>query len=162
MQLVLGSIVLQTILIPSTVRQDTNIMSKTFYSRTNKRRGYEDQICLHNTRRNNMLAMENIIFYRESRYTIQTSNNIEVQVSISSRMQNLTRLGWVVDLTYHYNLQLRGLNTHFWRTVADTVAWVKIDGFIDTLAVFVRESCNRIDNIQVMNASIDCRESDPS
>jgi len=42
------------------------------------------------------------------------------------------------------------------------VAWVKIDGFIDALAVFVRESRNQIDNIQVTNTSIDRRESDPS
>ena len=89
-----------------------------------------------------MLAMENIIFYRESRYTTQTSDNIEAQVSMPSRMQNLTRLGWAVDLTHRHDLQLRGLNTHFWRTVADTVLWVKIDGFVDALAVFVRESRN--------------------
>jgi hypothetical protein len=63
---------------------------KAFYQRINKRRGYEDQICLHNTRRNNMLVMENTIFYRENRYTTQTSNNIEAQVSMPSQMQNLT------------------------------------------------------------------------
>jgi hypothetical protein len=57
---------------------------------------------------------------------------------------------------------LRSLNTHFWRTVADIVSWVKIDGFIDALAVFVRESRNQIDNIQVTNASIDRRETDSS
>ena len=108
-----------------------------------------------------MLAMENIIFYRESRYTTQTSDNIEAQVSMPSRMQNLTQLGWAVDLTHRHDLQLCGLNTHFWRTAADTVSWVKIDGFVDALAVFVRESHNQIDNIQVTNASMDCRESDP-
>ena len=95
---------------------------KIFYKRTNKRRGYEDQICLHNIRRNNMLAMENIIFYRESRYITQTNNNIEAQVLMPSRMQNLARSGWAVDLTHRHDLQLRGLNTHFWRTVADIVS----------------------------------------
>jgi hypothetical protein len=135
---------------------------KAFYGRTNKRRGYEDQICLHNTRRNNMLAMENVIFYRESKHTTQTSNNIEAQVSMPSRMLNLTRLGWAVDLTRRHDLQLRGLNTHFWRTVVDTVSWVRIEGFVDALAVFVRESRNRIDDIRVTNASMDRRETDPS
>jgi hypothetical protein len=103
---------------------------KAFYRRTNKRQGYEDQLCLHNTRRNNMLAMKNVIFYRETKYTTQTSNNIDVQVSMPSRMQNLTRLGWAVNLTDCHDLQLRGLNTHFWQTAADIDSWVSIDGFI--------------------------------
>jgi hypothetical protein len=101
--------------------------------------------------------MENIIFYQESRYTTQISNDIEAQVSMSSRMQNLTRLGWVVDLTHRHNLQLYGLNTHFWRTAADIVLRVLIDGFINALAVFVRESHNRIDNVQVTNTLMDHR-----
>ena len=109
-----------------------------------------------------MLAMENVIFYRESKHTTQTSNNIEAQVSMPSRMLNLTRLGWAVDLTRRHDLQLRGLNTHFWRTVVDTVSWVRIEGFVDALAVFVKESRNRIDDIRVTNASMDRRETDPS
>ena len=48
-----------------------------------------------------------------------------------------------------YKIPLVRIDPRFvtWRTVADIVSWVKIDGFIDALAVFVRESRNRIDNI---------------
>ena len=55
---------------------------KAFYGRTNKRQGYEDQICLHNTRRINMLAMTNVLFHKKSRYTTQSGNDIEAQVSV--------------------------------------------------------------------------------
>ena len=106
--------------------------------------------------------MENIIFYWESRYTTQTSNNIQAQMSIRSRIQNLTWLDWAVDLTHRHNLQLHGLNTYFWRTVANIVSWVKIDGFVNILAVSVKESRNQIDNIQITNALIDHRESNLS
>ena len=61
---------------------------KAFYGRTNKRRGYEDQICLHNTRRTNMLAMDNVLFHRKTRYTTQCSNDIEAQVSVPTKKQN--------------------------------------------------------------------------
>ena len=50
---------------------------KAFYGRTNKRQGYEDQICLHNTRRINMLTMTNILFHKKSRYMTQSGNDIE-------------------------------------------------------------------------------------
>ncbi len=42
---------------------------KDFYGRTNKRQGYENQICLYNTRRINMIAMEDMLFHRQTRYT---------------------------------------------------------------------------------------------
>ena len=55
---------------------------KAFYRKTNKRKSYEDQICLHNTRRINMLVMTNVLFHRKSRYTTQSGNDIEAQVSV--------------------------------------------------------------------------------
>jgi hypothetical protein len=55
---------------------------KAFYRRTNKRQGYENQICLYNTRHINILVMTNVLFHRKSRYTTQSGNNIEAQVSV--------------------------------------------------------------------------------
>jgi hypothetical protein len=135
---------------------------KAFYRRTNKRQGYEDQICLHNTRRISMIAMEDILFHGQSRYTTQTNNDIRAQVSMPARIQNLTHIGWTVDLTQRKKLRLRGLNTHFWRTATEMASWINIEGFIDALAVFVRESRNRLDNVPVTNASIVRREYNPS
>jgi hypothetical protein len=135
---------------------------KAFYGRTNKRQGYEDQICLHNTRRINMIAMENMLFHKQTRYTTQANEDIRAQVSVPARMQNLTHIGWTVDLTQRKKLRLRGLNTHFWRTATEMASWINVEGFIDALAVFVRESRNRLDNVPVTNASIVRRESDSS
>ncbi len=135
---------------------------KDFYGRTNKRHGYEGQICLHNTRRINMLAMEDVLFHAQSRHTTQSNDQIRAQVSVPAREMNLTKIGWTVDLALRCGLQSRGLNPHFWRTVTEMACWIKIEGFIDALAVFVRECRNRLANITVTNTSIDRRESDPS
>jgi hypothetical protein len=135
---------------------------KAFYGRTNKRQGYEDQICLHNTRRINMLAMTNVLFHKKSRYTTQSGNDIEAQVSVPTRPQNLSQLGWEINHTNSNNICLRGFNTDFWRTAAEVAARLEIKDFIDALAVFVRESRKRLDGVPITNASIVRRESDSS
>jgi len=135
---------------------------KAFYGRTNKRLGYEDQICLHNTRRINMLAMTNVLFHRKSRYTTQSGNDIEAQVSVPTRPQNLSQLGWEINRTNSNNICLRGFNTDFWRTAAEVAVRLEIRDFIDALAVFVRESRKRLDGVPITNASIVRRESDSS
>jgi hypothetical protein len=135
---------------------------KAFYGRTNKRRDYENQICLHNTRRINMLAMANILFHKKSRHTTQSGNSIEAQVSVPTRMQNLTQLGWEISHTNRNNAHLHGLDTDFWRTAGELAIQLGIEGFIDALAVFVRESRKRLDKVPTMNTSTLRRESDPS
>src|SRR6266436_1200354 len=133
---------------------------KAFYGRTNKRQGYENQICLHNTRRINILAMTNVLFHRKSRYTTQSGNNIEAQVSVPTQQQNLSQLGWEISHTNSCNIRLQGFDTDFWRTAAEVAMWLEIKDFIDALAVFVRESRKRFDGVPIMNASIVQRESD--
>ena len=135
---------------------------KAFYGRTNKRQGYEDQICLHNTRRINMLAMTNVLFHKKSRYTTQSGNDIEAQVSVPTRPQNLSQLSWEINHTNSKNICLRGFNVDFWRTAAEVAVRLEIKDFIDALAVFVRESRKRLDGVPITNASVVRRESDSS
>jgi hypothetical protein len=125
---------------------------KAFYGRTNKRQGYENQICLHNTRRIDILAMTNVLFHRKSRYTTQSGNNIEAQVSVPKRPQNLSQLGWEISHTNSYNIHLQGFDADFWCTVAEIAIQLEIKDFIDALAVFVRESRKRFDGVPIMNA----------
>src|SRR5580692_6023507 len=135
---------------------------KAFYGRTNKRQGYEDQICLHNTRRINMLAMANVLFHKKSRYTTQSGNDIEAQVSVPTRPQNLYQLSWEINHTNSNNICLRGFNVDFWRTAAEVAVRLEIKDFIDALAVFVRESRKRLDGVPITNASVVRRVSDSS
>ena len=132
---------------------------KAFYGRTNKRQGYEDQICLHNTRRTNMLGMDNILVHRKTRYTIQSSNDIEAQVSVPTKKQNLIQLGWTINDTERQYLLQRGIDLDFCRTAAEVALRLDIKGFINALVVFVRECRNRFDEVPVTNASVVRRES---
>ena len=109
-----------------------------------------------------MLAMTNILFHKKSRYTTQSGNNIEARVSVPTRPQNLSQLGWVISDTNSYNIRLRGFDTDFWRTAAEVAIQLEIKDFIDALAVFVRESRKRFNGVPNTNASIVRRESDSS
>ena len=132
---------------------------KVFYGRTNKRQGYEVQICLHNTRRINMLAMTNVLFYKKSRYITQSG---EAQVSVPTQPQNLSQLGWEINHTNSNNICLHSFNTDFWRTAAEVAIRFEINNFIDALAVFVRESRKQLDGVPIINTSIVQREPDSS
>ena len=98
--------------------------------------------------------MDNVLFHRISRYTTQSSNNIEAQVSVPTRKQNLTQLGWVFDNTAYPNLLDRGLNSNFWQMAGGVAMRLNIEGFIDVLAVFVRECRNHFDEVPIMSISI--------
>jgi hypothetical protein len=89
-----------------------------------------------------MLAMDNVLFHRKTRYTTQSSNDIEAQVSVPTKKQNLIQLGWIIDDTEHQYLLQRGINPDFCRTAAEVTLRLDIEGFIDALAVFVRECQN--------------------
>jgi hypothetical protein len=109
-----------------------------------------------------MLAMTNILFHKKSRYTTQSGNNIEAQVSVPTRLQNFSPLSWVISHTNSYNIRLHGFDADFWRTATEVAIQLEIKDFIDALAVFVRESRKRFDGVSITNASIVRRESDSS
>lgn len=75
---------------------------------------------------------------------------------------NFTKIGQTIDFALCYRLQLHSLNLHFWQTITKIACQIKIEGFINALAMFVRECRNQLANIIVTNTSIDRRESDPS
>jgi hypothetical protein len=135
---------------------------KDFYRRTNKKRGYQGQICLHNTQQMNILAMEDVLFHDQSRHSTQGNNQIKAQVSVPTWKMNLNKVGWTVDLASRHRLQSYSLNTNFWRAASEMTTLIEVDDFVDALAVFVRESRKRLANIAATNASIDCRESNSS
>ena len=77
-------------------------------------------------------------------------------------MQNLTQLGWEISYTNSNNVHLRGLDTDFWRTAGEMAMQLRIESFIEALAVFVKESRKRLDKVSIMNTLMVQRESDPS
>ena len=74
---------------------------------------------------------------------------------------NLTKIGWTVDLALRCSLRLQGLNPYFWRTTAKMAHWINIEDFINSLAIFVRESRNQLANNKVTNTSMVRKEPNP-
>ena len=54
---------------------------KDFLSRTNKNHGYNKQILLHNIRRQNILAMDDILLYARSQKITQADEDEHLQVN---------------------------------------------------------------------------------
>ena len=79
-----------------------------------------------------------------------------------TKKQNLTQLGWDVNDTERQYLLEHGLDPNFCRLAAEVAMRLDIEGFIDVLAVFVREYRNRFDGVPITNTSIVRRESDSS
>ena len=109
-----------------------------------------------------MLVMTNVLFHKKSRYTTQSGNDIEAQVSVPTRPQNLSQLGWKINHTNSNNICLRSFNADFWRTAAEVAVRLELKDFIDALAVFFRESRKQLDGVLITNALIVQRESDSS
>jgi hypothetical protein len=98
-----------------------------------------------------MLAMDNVLFHKKTRYMTQSSNDIEAQVSVPTKKQNLIQLGWIIDdMECQYLLQ-HSIDPDFCRTAAEVALRLNIGGFIDALAVFVRECQNRFNEVPVTN-----------
>jgi hypothetical protein len=97
-----------------------------------------------------------------AKYSTQSSNDIEAQISVPTKKQNLIQLGWIIDDIERQYLLQRGIDPDFCRTAAEVALRLDIEGFIDALAVFVRECRNRFDEVPVMNASVVRRESNLS
>ena len=66
---------------------------KEFFHRTNKNPGYEVQILHHNTRRQNVAAMKDVLLYTQSRPQSQADRDNQTQVTKPTREQrDLTML----------------------------------------------------------------------
>ena len=136
---------------------------KDFFYRTNKNEGWESQILLHNIRRQNIRAMEDVLLFTESKTKSQPDIDLEVQTIKSTRDPlDLTILNIPCDIDTLAEMKLYKLKSSCWRQVGSVNDALNLSDFIDALAVFVRESRCKIDGNIDDEQTMDCRESDPS
>jgi hypothetical protein len=127
-------------------------MVKNFYRLTNKR-DYLLQICLHNSRRLSVLAMDHITTWMGSVRRTTVDRDMEVPTTYLTGALRLNKTG----------LKMNGRppsSRTF--TVGDLAEQVKIPDMIDAVAVFVRESRRKMSGGISSNYDIDRRERDPS
>lgn len=115
---------------------------KDFFPRTNKSQKFDRQILDHNIRRVNMLAMADLLQYRDSRRRTTSDAALDIHVNKPGRLVERFQ-PWEEGLDYS-EMARYGLNPRQWRTASwiATQDEIKEFDFIDALAVFVQEHRN--------------------
>ncbi|KAI9750296.1 MAG: hypothetical protein M4579_006529 [Chaenotheca gracillima] len=135
---------------------------KTFYGRTNKRDDYKEQILRHNTRRLNILAMEDIFASRMSDLRSHAEAALTPQVTQPSRPIDISKLDWSVGTDERCAVTRAMLSPKRWCWASTVAANTDIPDFLDALAVFVRESDARLGGRSSDRSRVDRLETDPS
>lgn len=135
---------------------------KKHYQLTNKRFDFEEQILSLNTRRLKMLAMSELVQLRTTEAPDSKKEMIAVTATSAGRAINLDELQWGFTLSEAQNLRLMRLGTAKWRHAMTMGHHLRIPGFIDALAVFVREERRRLDGIRSGDAEMERCELDPA
>ena len=136
---------------------------KIFYQRTNKNENYQDQILWHNTRRINMLAMEDILYHMASQKRSDAAAKMRAYATRFSRAINLHKIGIRISKRVLRTVQLQGLGRGEWCTIRELKEQLEIPDLVDAAAVFVRESRKKRKECAKYNATeINRREKDPS
>ena len=109
-----------------------------FFYQTNKNPGYEVQILHHNTRRQNVAAMKDVLLYTQSRLQSQADRDNQTQVTKPTREQrDLTMLEIPCSEEDQARMDKERVDVKCWRTARNIGTALGIPGFLDALAVFV-------------------------
>jgi hypothetical protein len=148
---------------------------KKWYNLTNKRQNYEFQILKLNIRYHNMRAMHDLYIFQHRDFLAKTVDVPSYATAVTNKPQLLSDVNWVPsslsESTSLKRLMPRLPSTEecpyikrssmFWLYASTLSGFVQQEGFLDALAVFVRESRRRIrgevsNNQEVNRAEEDC------
>jgi hypothetical protein len=126
---------------------------KEHFARTNKHDDFQEQIIRHSTRQTNTSVMEELIFHHHTKPYTDADSRLQSKATRPSRPLNLVQYGW----------KTRTLGISDERITAGELDQVlQLDGLLDALAVFIRESRNKHDGIVTPTHLMDRREPDAS
>lgn len=149
---------------------------KEWYTLTNKRETFEQQIFEHNQRAVNMLAMHDLVQFRSSKNKTPWVKDEPAQNTTVSRAVNLDELGWsttgpsedrlirrmITSVPVREDLPHIRREHRYWRQASTVAQAVGQPGFLDALAVFVREERLRARGVVSSNIAMNMREPDSS
>lgn len=151
-------------------------MVKELYPLTNKRASFEQQIFEHNQRAVNMLAMHDLFLSNSEKSPVSGVREDRAQTTMASRPLNLDALGWdLSDVSEHMRItrnmrfvpsrkQLPHIrcSPRYWRQASTVARVTNQPGFLDALAVFVREERRRARGERSTNFALNRKEDDCS
>jgi hypothetical protein len=126
---------------------------KEHFSRTNKHDDFQEQIIRHSTRQINSRVMEELVFYQHTKPSTDADDRIRSKTTRPSRPLNLVQYGWKKKTPGISDNQI---------TAGDLDQFLQLDGLLDALAVFIRQSRATYDNKPTPTHLMDRREPDAS
>ena len=138
------------------------LLVKAFFNRTNKRSNYQEQLLHHNTRYLQMMAMEELRMLKVTKPLSPADIAEVVHATTPTRPVDLTDMDWFINQDDRYAAEEAGISIKTWRRAYQVENETGLSGFIEALAVFLRENRNKQDKASTTNTQMDRREEDSS
>ena len=142
---------------------------KEYFNRTNKRDTFIEQLCRHNIRRQNMVAMEDLLLHQGTNATTVTNDRTLPTVTQPTRAVLLRRFGVKSEAAGRLAIRSLGLDPKLWcaaQTLFEKLNLPNIEGvdsayLLNMLAVFVRNRRYRDRGITLSSRETDRLEENP-
>lgn len=121
---------------------------KAFYKRINKRVDFYEQLLWHNTRRLNLIVMNDVLAKRKVDDAAIIDERLEDKITFVIRSQNLEKMRWILTSVEKIELSRAGLNHRHWRRASHVARHIQISSFIEALFTYVQECRARHDERQ--------------
>jgi len=128
---------------------------KKFFDCTNKHDTFLNQLIHHNTRHFNLLAMKNVLLYEKTKFIQIKKNTMSAMITILCWTINFSKLSILVFHAQCYQILDARLDSKKWCFAFTLMKNLNIFEFLNALTVFIHESCNVINEIQVFNHDLD-------
>ncbi len=136
---------------------------KDYYDRTNKRADFEEQILLHNERREKMNCLEAALLLHMANPTALEKNQLDAQVTQPSAAMDLS-VYHELDLCSSERAYMKslGLDINRWRPASSIADKLQVHDLVPALAVFVRNSRAVADGLTLSESELGCVDEKPS
>ena len=133
---------------------------KIFFDCINKRDTFQTQLLHHNTWHLNLLAMKDILLYRDTR---QSKINKHALTAIITWFSHIFSLRKIQDALIHEQcnqIQETEFNSKLWCHASILVRILNMKKLLDALTIFVRKCCNIIDKKVVSDRKLNKKKKD--
>ncbi len=133
---------------------------KIFFDCINKWEMFQRQLLHHNTQHLNLLAMKDILLYRDIKQSKINKHALTAMITRFSHVFNLHKIQDAFICKQCNQIQEIELNSKLWCHVSILVKILNIEKLLDALTVFMRECCNIVDKKVVSDRELNKKKKD--
>ncbi len=133
---------------------------KIFFNCINKWETFQRQLLHHNTRHLNLLAMKDILLYRDTRQSKINKHALTAMITWFNHVFNLHKIQDVFICEQCNQIQETELNSKLWCYALILVKILNIKKLLDVLTVFMCKCCNIVDEKVVSDRELNKKKKD--